>query len=733
LVSVKGGGGDLTEIVWNNEAAPKQDALVVEHYAGGVQSRLVTENVFRDTAQWYHILIAYDTTQATASNRVKVYINGASVGFQAGSYPNQNVETYMNSTEVHKIGTGTHYNVKYDGYLAESILVDGQALTPSSFGEADETYGHWKPIEYTGTYGTNGFYLDFADSADLGNDVSGEGNDWTTNNLAATDVVLDSPTNNFATLNPLTVSTHRLALSEGNLKHDDNGAVGGYLSVASFAFSSGKWYWEVLGQYYPSSGLDTHVGVIPVDGLDWSKAEYTYDNDGRKYSNSHSTYGYAWGQGDIIGVAVDLTSSPSTITFYKNGVSQGQAFSGISGEFYPIIYTNSNNQDLVANFGQDSSFAGNKTAQGNTDGNGYGDFYYSPPTGYLALCTQNLDDPADGLYADGQYANFNTVLYTGNDSTQSITGVGYEPDWVWLKRRSAALSHILYDQVRGVQKALFSDLAEDEAVRTGLTSFDSDGFTLGSAGENAAGPTYVAWCWKANGSGVLNENGTIDSQVSANQDAGFSIVSWEGNGTAGATVGHGLDDVPELIISKNRDWTGASWSVGHADVSIGADKKIYLDLSDALTGTGQERYNSVTSDVINIVSHREINGSEEDIIAYCFHSVEGYSKVGSYTGNGSTDGPFIFLDHTPRWVLIKRTDGGGNWVIYDTVRGTYNVVDNVLFPDLSNAEQVNAINNTDFVSNGFKIRATESRINGSGANYVFYSIAENPFKYTNAR
>ena len=685
---------------------------------------------FRDYSAWYHIVVSVDTTQATSTNRVKMYINGSQISTtNTYGYMAQNQDTMVNATVEHNIGARhAYYSSNYlDGYLAEVNFVDGQALTPSDFGETDETYGHWKPIKYTGTYGTNGFYLDFKNSGSLGNDASSNSNNWTPNNLAATDQMLDSPTNNFCTWN--SADNYNCPLSEGNLRTT---SLAGYNMVfGTQPFSSGKYYWEQLVESSTVSLAGVaNTSVVPskrstnlggsADSVGYYKTGVFY------YNNVLNASGYAtFANGDIIGIACDM--SAKTVTWYKNNTSIRTMTFSAWDDMTPAwtIGSGAAGNSDVSNFGQDSSFAGNKTAQGNADDNGYGDFYYTPPTGFLALCTQNLPEPT---VVPSEH--FNTVLWSGNSSTQSITGVGFAPDLPWIKCRNSAQSHRLNDTVRGVAKTLFSDGTGAEATdeTDGLTSFDSDGFSLGASGAyNQSGRTYVAWNWKANGTGVSNTNGSITSTVSANVDAGFSIVSYTGTGSAG-TIGHGLSSAPEMVILKGRDFAD-NWYVWHE--ALAATEVIRLDITNAKVSSDLFSNTEPTASVFSIKAGYNLTG--RDFITYCFHSVEGYSKVGSYTGNGSSDGTFVHCGFRPAYVMIKNTLAGG-WTIMDMARDTYNDYEKVLQAQSSNAETTEA-NQLDSVSNGFKLRTdgTYSRFNNSGHTYIFLAIAETDFKHSNAR
>ena len=354
---------------------------------------------------------------------------------------------------------------------------------------------------------------------------------------------------------------------------------------------------------------------------------------------------------------------------------------------------------------------------------------------YLPLSTANLPDPAINPAQGSSPADyFGAVLYTGNNATQSID-VGFATDFTWIKVRNVADNHFLYDNVRGATKYLSSDTTSAEGtIANGLTSFTSTGFNLGDSGStNNASNNFAAWNWKANGSGVSNTDGSITSTVSANTESGFSIVSYTGNGTAGATVGHGLSSVPDMVIAKDRDdpFTGNAWPVYHT--ANGATKVLYLEKTNSV-GTSSVIWNNTepTTSVFSLGSWNGINKSGDNYIAYCFHSVEGFSKFGSYTGNGSTDGPFVYTGFRPAFVMTKATNSTQSWVMVDNERAGYNVENYRLFAESSNAESTTTPI-VDLLSNGFKWRNNFGNFNGSGTNYIYMAFAENPFKYSNAR
>jgi len=770
---VKRGNLDVTPVLLSSvESSARQwfgfyqNNIYIAHTNNAGQIR--SDAVFRDSSAWYHIVFVWDTTQSTASNRIKCYVNGEQISFSiaAGSgYPALNHDGEINNTSELTLGSlNTFAGYYLDGYLAELHFIDGQALTPASFGETNEDTNQWQAIKYAGSYGTNGFYLKFQDSAALGDDSSGNTNDFTATNLVATDQVLDSPTNNFATLNPIFVSSMSndgSTYSEGNLKVNDASSYYFVATGTQATPTSGKWYFETIATELTATHSHSGAGwsnvdylQSPSDGPANTSNGYQYSTDGQKVINSTaSSFGDAWAVDDVIGFALDLDNgfiyAAKNNTWQNSGdptsgaTGTGALGTSLSGNFIPFGYDGSSSVGLteVFNFGQDSSFAGAKTAQGNTDGNSIGDFYYTPPSGYLALCTDNLSDPS---IADPT-AHFNTVLWSGDGtSSRSITGVGFTPGLSWGKSRGGAYDHQLIDSVRGDDKILRSNSTGEELAHSslgagGFSTLDSDGFTIvGNTSNdnlNKSSTNSVAWNWKAGGTAVSNTDGTITSSVSANTDAGFSIVSYTGvNSTA--TFGHGLSQAPEMIIFKNRDDVGVNWSVYHKDVSV--TYRMQLNTSDAQSSGGGGDWNDTapTSSVVSLghgYSRTNQNGSGH--IAYCFHGVDGYSKVGSYTGNSADDGAFIYTGFKPAWVLIKCYAGSSTqeWAMFDNKRSSYNLVDDYLYADQNSAEASGNDRELDFVSNGIKFRGPGGPINVSGRDYIYLAFAETPFKTSNAR
>ena len=319
---------------------------------------------------------------------------------------------------------------------------------------------------------------------------------------------------------------------------------------------------------------------------------------------------------------------------------------------------------------------------------------------------------------------FNTVLYTGNGSSQSITGVGFQPDLLWIKSRGLAGNHFLSDIIRGSTKRLKSNASDAEDTITSLSSFDSDGFTLSNTGYNGSGETFATWNWLASNTTASNTNGSITSTVSANTTSGFSIVSYTGNGTAGATIGHGLSSSPKVVIIKSRS-LDRNWMFG-SDL-LGWGYYLLLNSTTASTDdTGLWNNTAPSSSVVTLGNYTVLNGSGSTYIAYCFAEKKGFSKFGSYTGNGSTDGTFVYTGFKPAWVLVRHTNSAGeNSFICDNKREGYNAENNRLIPNLTAVEQSDSP--IDILSNGFKARETGNKVNGSGRNYIYMAFAENPF------
>jgi len=536
------------------------------------------------------------------------------------------------------------------------------------------------------------------------------------------DSLIDTPTNydassgnnggNYCTLNPLHApaivgSGTSPTITNGNLDVTGNNQE----TAGTFGASSGKWYYEVT----------QHDAGNFTNGVGWyregTSEESIYRDDGAfRFNGSESSYGASWqSAGDVIGIALDIDNN--TIAFYKNGASQGNAKTNLpAGTYIPLIY-NRQVSDLSANFGQRP-------------------FVYTPPTGHKSLCTQNLADPT---IADGSTA-FDAKLWTGTGSSRSITGYGFSPDLAWIKSRSGAYVHYWVDTVRGAAKRLQSNSTTTELNSSqSLTAFNSDGFDLGNEqAVNENNDTFVGWAWDAGASTVSNTDGSITANVRANASAGFSICSYTGIGDGSTeSFGHGLNAAPEFVIIKNRD-SSTNWAVYHKGGGAGATYR--LDDTNAKESTSMFDSQHPSSSVVYLKENSNRVNNPYDYVAYCFAPVAGYSAFGSYTGNGSSDGPFVYTGFRPRFLLFKCSSAIGNWIIIDSARDTFNDGETAkLAPNHSyeenNSSYIGFASQTlvDFTSNGFKLRSTGGTSNDSGATYIWAAFCEHPFKTARAR
>ena len=721
----------------------------------------VTNAVFRDTGAWYHIVWQRN------GQAYKIYVNGTEQTYSTSTF-GSNPAGYMTANTEQLISGRLDHLQDFDGYLAEFNFVDGTALDPTSFGETIN--GVWVPKAYSGSYGTNGFYLSYADSSAIGDDLSGNTNDFTASNLAASDVVPDSPTLNYSNIVPMA----NTSLSEGNLKLTTSRTGNWDGTIGSFGVTSGKWYHEVRFS-------KTEANFRCVAGWIGNEAAQTVTLHGK--GGSGSPFGtlfdnYAvtsWlttfykdggtngtmttpASGDVMNIAADFDNGKIWFgingTYYANdGGTDGdpaggtnESLSGIdltASEYVPFFAIRSDSSVggnvMIANFGQEGTFAGTETDGGYSDGNGYGSFFNAVPSGFLALNSANLPEPTISPNAAEQADDyFNTVLYTGTGATQSIT-VGFQPDWVFVKRRAGVQEPSVTDSVRGVNAQLRpASTAAESAQTDALTSFDANGFTLGADATNRSYNYYtdahVAWNWKAGGTAVSNTDGSITSQVSAAPDAGFSIVSYTGTGSAGATVGHGLGVVPELLIIRRRD-PAEAWPVWVGGGGFSNTQYLRLNGTNAVD-TATTLFNSTTptSSVVTLGTGDFVNTNTKNYIMYAFASVESYCKIGSYVGNGSADGTFVYTGFRPSFILAKSLASGTSWFIKDSARSPNNVVNLRLYANASNAEMTQVtFHEVDFLSNGFKLRGNGSEDNGNGNTHIYLAFAEAPFKYANAR
>ena len=628
--------------------------------------------LFRDPSAWYHIILVADTGNGTAGDRLRLYVNGERVtSFSSEVYPTLNSTLYgINWALAHRIGDSPTFANHFDGYMAEINFVDGTAVEPSSFGETNSDTGQWVPKKYAGAYGTNGFYLKGQDSSALGDDTSGNGNDFSSGGLAANDQMSDSPTNNFCTWS--SIDTGSGTLSDGNLV-----LAGTTDRSGTFGMTSGKWAWKV------TASANGAFGVVQ-GGL----------------TGTESTYSAL--SGDVLEFQFDVDAGTLDVSV-DNGAYTSVATGLTSGPYLPLAKA-----ACSADFGQ-LGFSLDDA-----------DFNY--------LSTSSLPDPA--IVDPSAY--FQTTLYEGDGSTQSIDqseNSTFSPNFVWIKNRDAADAHALFDTVRGATKVLSSNSAANEATNADtLTAFESDGFALGAdVIVNTNAESYVAWQWDAPTTST-NTDGSVSSTLSVSQTSGFSIGTFVGTGSV-LTMGHGLGVAPDFVIVRviNGD-NNDNWNVYHS--ALGNTKGIRLNLN-AASGTTTQYWNntSPTSTVTTIGINTSHNVNTKTSLAYSFAAVEGFSAFGSYEGTGNAAGPMVNVGFRPAFVMMKSVDSTSSWYIFDGKREGYNVDNDALVADATTVEAT--ANAVDLLSNGFKLRiATDPNV---AETFIYAAFAENPFKTANAR
>ena len=610
------------------------------------------------------------------------------------------------------------------------------------------------------------------------------------------DIVPDSPTNNFATLNVLDTKYGAGSFSDGNLKGETTSAGVGRFTSAIRPIT-GKYYCEfyIVTVNRFSVGIENSKKIgSGQSGIDENSIILIYSGQGFYNSTIYSNYSASLANGNVIGVVLDLDNknifisingtyaNSATLTEIENGttthsfnaycsVAQNTLFDGNIGIFFEDNSA-SDFTSAVANFGQDPTFGGNKNTPATVNGvtgpfapsgdaaGTAGLFYYPPPAGFKSLCTANLPDFTPTVTGDTPQEYFKAVTYTGNVPANNTTGsqnvdLGILADLIWIKDRNSGTNqnHGLFDSVRGFDKWIGSNTtsAQDATANAYLSYVSGTTYNIGwSPSINSNTHLKIAWCWKAGGApdltssptkpfaknGVQYETlsaanitaGTITpTAMSVNTDAGFSIVKYTGTGSS-ADLPHGLTKTPEFIVIKNTQ-AANSWAVYH--VSIGPQQQILLNDSGAASSDSNGFDATPTTNYVNLGSGASMDTNQTGThIMYCWHSVEGYSKFGSYTGNGSTDGPFVYCGFRPAWVMIKEVASSNNWSITDSVRNPYNPVDQWLNPNLSSTTYTYTTG--DYTSLGFKLRNTGTGTNSSNT-YIFMAFAEQPFKFSNAR
>ena len=749
---------------------PSDQFSIRSRVGGSDQFEKNSTGFFRDLSAWMHVLVAVDTTQSTAEDRAIGYLNGVRVtNYSANTIPAQNTELNMNTTETVYIGSFPHC-CHWDGYIAELQFIDGQALTPSSFAETDAATGEYKPIKYTGTYGTNGFYLNFSDNSGttattLGKDLSGNGNNFTPNNFSVSagkddDSSFDTPTNNFPTLSPVDRTlTTEVIVSNGNLRWQYNYKPASKTVRATMALpSTGKIYMEWENEQPSSQSGRMSWGLVRytsqrqtydyqaynhVDYINISFGGSIWNGTTHLSSPSSGWPSFSFYTGERAALAIDcsngkwwlgkVASNGSTTWYANDGGTDGDPAGGTNESATLPSFTTAT--EWMPFVGWHDGGAANSTTYSANINFGNHSFLGTVPTGFEKLCSNALPDPTIKL--SDKY--FDSILYTGNDSTNNITGLNFSPDWIWIKQRNGTFWHQMFDTVRGVNRRLYTNRTDGENLNDPtLTAFNSDGFTLGDddGGINGGSNTYVAWCWEAGSSTVTNTNGSISSSVRASTTAGFSIATWTSNGSGSpSSFGHGLGVKPDFLIIKSRGGSG-NWQCWSSTFSNATNNFISLNLSTGTQTAGAAMWGTIDSTVVNF-RHSANSSNGDDMIGYFFSNVEGFSKSGKYTGNGLTNGTFVFTGFRPAFLIVKNTNASKDWLMFDNKRSPFNVINDYLFPSLNEAEGVNSTTiGVDFTANGFKWRGSSSGndyINSNGQDFIYLAFAESPFKYARAR
>ena len=653
----------------------------------------------RDVGGWYHAVCVLDTDNATANLRWRTWVNGVEItSFDSRSTVSQGYSGgYINNNINHYIGwTGATGQQFIDGYMAECHFVDGQALAPTDFGEYNDD-GVWVPKNFTGTHGSNGFYLDFSDPSNIGADRSGNGNNWTATGFDLTntsstsyDWMADSPTINTATANPL-ITGLATNYFDANLRVQGVGLpAGSYPTIQIPNDANTPYYLEIELTSVGSGGNQAHIAVGDIYfAKDLSSGSFVYYRDDGVING---TGGYApFANGDIIGIVVQ--PSANTVAFYHNGSNQLD-ITGVNFSTNWVIYgfqPQAGNPVWYWNLGQQPWRAS-----------------FVPP-GVQSISTAQLPDVAITNPSD----HFSTILDTGANILTAAQAKFSNGLW-WIKDRANSNQHQLVDSVRGGNLALTSPTVSNETAY------------VAPAGNS------VAWCWNADSAAVANTDGTIPSQVSANQAAGFSIVTYTGDGNTSATVGHGLGAEPKLTFIKKRlnpSGTGSNFVVYHA--SMGAGSAMFLN--SVSPQSGGYFPTAPTSTVFQPSgAGSETNWNGDSYVAYCWAEVPSYSSFGSYVGNGSNDGPFCYTGFRPAFVMYKRTDAAGSWQMFDSARATYNPAEGLISAEDPGAEFFNSTFAIDFLSNGFKFRGFNTgSINAAGSTNIYIAFAEHPMGGSN--
>lgn len=715
----------------------------IANYEGGTNKlNLITSRVLRDPTAWTHLLLSANTDGVTPSvSTIKLYINGVQIqdaDLSTNTYPAQDFEFALGNSFDHEVGRyALSNNNLWNGYIAEMVFIDGNNLDSTDFGELDDN-GVWIPKNTSGLgFGTNGFHLDFEVAPGTGNgagtDVSGNGNHFTDNSMTTAQKVTDTPTDNassnignYATWNPISDSTISssgvAALSDGNLTAtSSSGAWKGAESTINLP-ASGKIGFELTmaneaqdGFNYPYIGIAPQGDTSNAGSVAWVYGFQGYNGNMVGSGVSGSLSGGGLSANDVVELLIDIDDGTAEIKV--NGTSE-KTDSSLTFNNSHCLRVELYSYALTADFGQSG--------------------YNPSESDHKTLNTANL--PAPTVTKPDDF--FKTVLYTGNGGTKAVTGVGFQPDFLWIKSRSIATNWNIYDAVRTANSMIRSNSANGEQTGSDneLSSFDADGFTVTHAAGvveelNQSSGTYVAYCLKANGTGVSNTDGNVTggSTVSVASHNGFAIVTYPDCGGAAKTIGHGMGKAPDMIMVKTITGSTRTWRVYHKDLT--SEYVLYLNTVEP-QASETASFGTIGTSTFGVDGGSGTSASGETHVAYCFARTPGLIAVGSFEGANAADGSNIVLDDgasgfKPGFFMFKNMDANGDWYTFDSTRNTYNPVNSLLALNQGHNESTMASNSSngtvDFTANGVKFRST----NGSdfqGANtFIYLAFAENPF------
>lgn len=698
------------------------DKLVLYQSLSSVQqTNIQTNREFRDTSEWYHLVVSVDVTQAAAADRFRIYVNGVEeTSFSSNIRAAQNVTqlSYVHPTAgTYNLVIGTYYNATadYEGLLAENHIIDGQALDATDFGRLNPITGHWEPIKYTGTYGVNGSYQDFSDNTNFGKDIANS-HTWIDVAMGTDHQYLDTPTNNLCIMNDNDDYLDGITnLIEGGLYCNRSGGTGNYSIRGTHAVSGGKWYFEAEMKLLGGSGTACAIGMIDSE-TELVAALHSASN---AYCGMFSTGTWLWYEN---GSSYSLTGisglvSGTTIMNVAFDLDAGKMWIGKDGTWYnsgnPATGANATSTIVPTDGRLMVPFATPYNSSG-TDiflpefNFGQKAFSSTVPSGFKQISSINL--PLPDILKPNKYYGQLAWAGDGNDD-RSITGLEFQPDLVWWKVRASTNWHRIVDSVRGSSLGVYPNETDVEATDANeCQAFESGGIQIGTdAAVNASGQNFTAWCWKE---GVT---------------PGLDIITYTGDGTSGRTVAHNLGVKPAFIWLKGRDVAGGH-NIYHK--SLGATKYLAAHVNTGAS-TSTQAWNDTEPGVSSIVLGN-FNGFNQDtklFVMYAFAEIEGFSKFGTYGGNGSTNGPVIHCGFKPAIIIIKRIDTTGTWSLYDNYLEPINdgTQQEEIYIDVNQANV--STMGIDIFANGFKLLDADAWKNNASGTYVFAAFAEQPFKY----